>query len=290
VFAKLRVVVTIPEFKEVFEAVGREEVEVVSLLDGRENPHFVDAVPSFIAEVASADVVCAVGLELEIGWLPKVLSKSGNAKVQPGGKGFCEIGDSVHVLERHSGSVDRSMGDVHAGGNPHFHLSPTALKEVSEKVFKVLSQLAPEKTKTFRKNASQFNSKMDALKQSVALKLQALKGLKVIQFHKEFSYFFSEYSLLSLGTIEDKPGVPPSSARISQVALSSKASGVALAIGSFHTPNNYLEKFTEISGIPNIKIPASVQLRDEKLDSIDKVQNFIADHLVQALAVKSVTR
>ena len=279
--AKVKVIVTLPDFIEIVKDIGGDQVEVESFLDGTEDPHFVDAVPSFITQAARADVVCAVGLELEVGWLPKVLSKSGNAKVQPGGQGFCELGRGVDVLEKSSGQVDRSMGDVHAGGNPHFNLSPTKLIEGSKEVLRVLKKVSVENAQLFDVNAKKFEAKMSALRAEIATMLQPINAKRFIQFHKEFTYFFNEYDLTSYGAIEEKPGVPPSSARIAQVSTEAKIQGVVLALGAFHTPKRHLEKFTEISGIPHIKIPGGVQRNNKNLNSIEKVQNHIANELLK---------
>ena len=125
VFAEsLRVVTTTTDLAWLTKQIGGDEVEVTSLLSGEEDPHYVDAVPRFIHLVANADIVCVVGMDLEIGWMPKVLSKSANAQVQPGGKGYCETGKGVEALDVITNDVDRSMGDVHPDGNPHFQLSP----------------------------------------------------------------------------------------------------------------------------------------------------------------------
>jgi len=282
-WAQLNVVVSVPDFKEIFESIGKEKVKVISLLNGREDPHFIDAVPSFISKVAKADIVCAVGLHLEIGWLPKVLAKSANSKVQMGGRGYCELGESVTILEKPTQNFDRSMGDVHGGGNPHFYLSPSALNEAASKVASILSLHLPAGKEYFMSNLKDFQLRMKLLKKSIAAKLAPLQNIKLIQFHKEFSYFISEYGFNSFGAIEEKPGVPPSSARILNVSFNAKKSSVRLAIGSFHTPVNYLKKFTEISGIPYVKLPASLQLRDPKLNTIAKVQNYIASKIIQSV-------
>jgi zinc/manganese transport system substrate-binding protein len=260
-------------------------VEVDSFLDGTEDPHFVDAVPSFITKAARADVVCSVGLDLEIGWLPRVLAKSGNAKVQRTGAGSCEFGRSVSVLEKPSGPLDRSMGDVHAGGNPHFYLSPSKLAESAGEVLRVLKRTDPANAHTFAANAKSFEVRMFALKQKLSARLAPLRGKLLIQFHKEFTYFFSEYGLMDGGAIEEKPGVPPSSVRIAQVSKEAKVRGVVLAVGAHHTPTKHLQKLSEVSGVPYVKLPSGVLKRDPSLDSIEKLQMRLADGLLRGAKV-----
>ena len=116
VLAKTNVVTTTTELAWAAENIGGDRVKIESLLSGTENAHYVDAVPNFIRLIAAADIVCAVGLDLEIGWLPKALSKSGNRQVQKGGKGYCELGSEINALEKPKGSIDRSMGHIHPSG------------------------------------------------------------------------------------------------------------------------------------------------------------------------------
>ena len=278
---KLRVLVTLPDFIEVAKEVGGDFVTADSFLDGSEDPHFVDAVPSFISKAAKADIVCAVGLELEIAWLPKVLSKSANAKVQPGGSGFCELGRSVHVVEKLSGTADRSQGDVHAGGNPHFYLSPTHLAQASKEVLRVLKGVLPEHSALFEQNQLAFEKRMTALKFEVEKKLTPLKAKPLMQYHKEFTYYLLEYGLIDTGALEEKPGVPPSAARLIFVAKDARAKSVVLAIGALHTPLQYLEKFSEFSQTPHIRVPSGVQKQDISTNYIEKLQNFIEDEMLR---------
>ena len=137
-WAELKVVTTTPDLAWLVDSIGKKRVSAISLLNGSEDPHFVDAMPSWIAKASRADVFCLVGLELEVGWVPKVLERSANPKIQPGGKGYCEVGKFVKALEVPKGKIDRSMGDVHASGNPHYHLGPEQFKNAAKGVFEVL--------------------------------------------------------------------------------------------------------------------------------------------------------
>lgn len=282
---KIKVVTTLPDLAEVVRTVGGDKVEVDSLLKGSEDSHFLDAVPTYIRLIANSDVVCFMGLDLESGWLPKVLSKSGNAKVQPGGLGYCEMGKAVSVLEKPSGNVDRSMGDVHLYGNPHFNLSPKALSEAAVVVEKTLSETRPEFSEDFKKGLKNFQSQMTSLKESVDKKIKPLQYVSrgrplVIEYHKEFTYFFNVYGLKSFGSIEDKPGVPPSATRLSDVAKGAKASKVCMAFAALYTPDNQLQKFSEISGIAFKKLPAMVQKNNEKFNTIEKLQNALVESVL----------
>ena len=143
-FSKLKVVATTPDLAYAIKKIGGKRVKVFSLLNGNEDPHFVDAMPSWISKVSKANIFCFVGLELEIGWAPKVLTRSGNSKVQSGGKGHCNVGNYIDALEVPKGKIDRSMGDVHAGGNPHYHLGPSQYKKAANGIFEILVNNDPK--------------------------------------------------------------------------------------------------------------------------------------------------
>jgi zinc/manganese transport system substrate-binding protein len=279
----LQILTTLPELAEIAKDIGGAEVEAHSLLKGTEDPHFIDAVPSFIRQVADADGVCIVGLSLEIGWIPKILDKSANASVQPGGKGYCEAGPLVHVLDKPTGPIDRSMGDVHPEGNPHFYLSPIALKEAAPALKDLLVRLRPGKTKEFEQGLKVFQKRMDSLYHRIDQKLAILRKTDAafIEYHKEFTYFFNVYKLKSAGSIEEKPGVPPSAARLAQVAALAKQAGVRLAIGAPQSPEKQLRKFKELSGIAYEKLPDMVQVEDSSINTIEKLQERLAGALIK---------
>ncbi len=287
-FAKIKVVTTLPDLAEVVASVGGDKVKVTSMLEGTEDPHFLDATPSFIKKVARADIVCMIGLDLEVGWIPKVLEKSGNAKVQLGGQGHCIAGSRINALEKPNFKVDRSMGDVHPAGNPHYNLSPTSLIKVSETILAHLINEDPSLTNFFKTNQQKFSQKMMTLKSEIKQKLEKASTLSqtkniVIEYHKEFTYFFDEYNLKSTQAIEKLPGVPPSAKRIAEVSLKAKKQGVKLAMGSYYAPEKHLKKFSEISGVAYQKLPTMVQKNKAKYDNISKVQHVLADAIIESL-------
>lgn len=258
--AKLKVVTTLPDVAEVVQAIGGEFVEVQSLLKGSEDPHYAEARPDYILKVNRADIVCAVGLELEIGWLPKILEKAGNAKVQSGGPGFCALGDKVTALDIPSGVINRSLGDVHPHGNPHFMLSLEKVSDSGAEVVRVLSLALPDKASVFEKNYDAFKKRLSDAKKELSASLR--KG-KVLEYHKEFTYFFNSYGLESLGSLEEKPGMPPSAARIAKVAQLAKENKVTVLLATTSAPHKVLERFQELSGVPVVQVPSYVQSFDK---------------------------
>ncbi|WP_374075520.1 metal ABC transporter substrate-binding protein [Bdellovibrio bacteriovorus] len=271
--AKIKVVATQPDIAEVVQAIGGDQVEVQTLLRGSEDPHYAEARPDFILKVNRADVVCSVGLDLEIGWLPKVLSKSGNAKVQDGAPGSCVLGKSVKALDVPVGVIDRSLGDVHAHGNPHFVLSPEKLAESGAEVVRALSQAEPGKSSEFEKNYDAFKKKMADLQSRLA---KTVKKAKVMEYHKEFTYFFNAYGLESVGSLEEKPGMPPSAARIAQVAKLAKDNKVTVLFATPSAPHKTLERFQELSGVPVVVVPSYVQSSGSTdAKNIEALQNLL---------------
>jgi zinc/manganese transport system substrate-binding protein len=259
--AALQVVTTTQDLAWVAREIGGARVEVQSLLQGSENPHYSNATPEFIRRAANADVLCAVGLELEVGWLPKVLTRSGNAKVQPGGKGFCEAGRSIETLEKPTSTVTRAMGDVHPQGNPHFWLSPTALAQAAGEISQALVRADPEGEKVYTEGLKRLRQLLEKVLNENRKKLVSIlkEHSPLMEYHREFVYFTHAYGLKSIGSIEEKPGVPPSAGRIAQVAKEAKDLGVRLAIAAPYSPSGVLERFREISGIPVVILPTSVQ-------------------------------
>jgi zinc/manganese transport system substrate-binding protein len=282
--ARLKVITTLPDLAEAARVIGGDHAEVDSLLEGTEDAHFLDAVPTFIRKVANADIVCVIGLELEVGWMPKILSKSANSKVQPGGIGYCETGSFINALDKATGPVDRSMGDVHPAGNPHFTLDPKTLAVGARGILEALVRAKPDASETFHSNYRSLQEQMSSLHSAIDNKLKPLQNtnqLAFVEYHKDFTYFFNSYNLKSLGAIEEKPGVPPSAARLAIFSKTAKTNQVRMALGALHSPEKHLRRFSELSGIPFKKLPTMVQPKNKNLDSIEKVQHFIADSILK---------
>lgn len=280
--APLKVVTTIPDLAELVREIGGTHVSVSSLLLGPEDPHFLDASPSYVRQIRDADVLCLMGLELEIGWLPRVLERAGQKQIQPGGEGYCEVGSGIKVLEVPASAVDRSMGHVHRFGNPHFNLGLPQLREGAAVIAAVLSRRRPEFRAEFGAAAERLSERLKRLESELKAQIQKTQADRsgrpsIIEYHREFTYFFAALGIVSAGSIEEKPGVPPSAGRLAQLAVELKAQRVPLAVGSLYSPERHLIKFTEITAIPHERWPHMVQSQDTNLNTIEKVQR----HLIQ---------
>jgi len=284
--AAVKVVTSTTDISWLAKEIGGNEVEVSSLLKGTENPHYVDTVPEFIRLTAEAQLVCVVGLDLEVGWMPKVLAKSGNAQAQPGGKGYCELGKVIQPLERSNSSVDRSMGDVHPMGNPHFWLSPKYFAQSAGELLAALIRVDPAHAPLYGKRAQELKQKLDEAviknRKKLASKLSNHTGPVLLEYHKEFSYFLETYGLESLGSIEEKPGVPPSAGRIAEVAMAAKAAGVKFVLAADYSPQKVLMRFTELSQIPVVIVPTSLQPAKRLTDYL-QFQDVLIDAILARL-------
>lgn len=269
--ATINVVATLPELAWVANEIGKEQVKTISLLNGAEDPHYVDASPSFVFKVSKADVFIFNGLDLETGWLPKVMQMSGNAKVQRGESGLCNASEKVAALEKVA-NYDRSQGDIHPNGNPHYTISPKAMIKVGEQIKGCLEKASGKK---FDKNFNSFKSKMEKLSKEMAKTLAPLKGKNFMVYHREFSYFFSEFGLVNAGSLEEVPGVLPSASYLVKVAKKAKENNALLALASSVSPKSYLKKFKEISGIDFLML----QLHSAPEEDYVKFANKLAEKI-----------
>ena len=229
-FAALKVVTTTTNLAALVEAVGGEHVEVYSLTKGNQDAHYMDAKPSFIMRAARADLVVSVGLELEIGWLPAMISGARNPKIMPGQEGSLVLGDHVKPLEIPKGAISRDQGDVHPDGNPHFMLDPVRAGKLALVVAKRLTALAPKDGAYFNKNAQAFKSRMDegAKVWAAAIKKAGIK--QIFTYHKTLSYFLQRMDVNAVGYIEPKPGVPPTASHVLSLIKSAKQKKVQLIL------------------------------------------------------------
>ena len=259
---KLLVVTTTTDLAWAAGEIFGDAVEVRSLLKGKEDPHYADVRPDFVSQVAKADVVCVVGLDLEMGWLPKVLSKAGRTELQPGGKGFCDFGAKVDALDKPAKPLDRSHGHVHARGNPHYWLSPSVFAKASRAVLDAVERVQPSLKGRFDGRFSDYVQMMMALEieQKVRLSKAKIQGERAIfaEYHNEFSYFARSFGFVLHSSLEEKPGLSPSAGRLLKVAEKLKADRVSLVLAARSAPPRSIRKFEELSGLSVGVVPVSV--------------------------------
>jgi len=212
--AKLKIVTTTPDFASVAKEIGGDRVEVTSLAKGVQDPHFVDAKPSFIRLLNQADVLIEGGADLEVGWLPPLLESARNGKIQRDNPGRIVASAGIQLLEIPTRPIDRSQGDVHPLGNPHYMLDPENGKILAEQIATTLCRLDAGSCADYRKNQSSFDLKIDEKISDWLKKMKPYGGAKVITYHASWPYFAERFGLEVVGHVEPKPGIPPSPAHL----------------------------------------------------------------------------
>ena len=213
---KLNVVTTTPDLGALAREIGGDAVEVKTLAKPSEDPHFVDAKPSHIVTLNRADVLIEGGAELEVGWLPPLLESARNDRIAAGSPGLIIASQGIRMLEVPA-TLDRSRGDVHAQGNPHFFIDPFAAKIVAAHIADHFSKVDPASAPLFKANLAKFNAGVDAKYVEWQKLMAPFKGAKIVTYHNDFMYFAERFKLEVVETLEPKPGIAPSAAHIAQV-------------------------------------------------------------------------
>jgi len=219
---KLAVVATTPDLAALAIAIGGTAVDVKILAKPTEDPHFVDAKPSHIVTLNRADVLIEGGAELEMGWLPPLLESARNDKIAAGGRGRIVASQGIKMLEVPT-SFDRSKGDVHSHGNPHFMMDPQNAKIVAGKIAERFTQLDPASAAIFKANRDTFYATLDAKLVEWQRTLAPYKGAKIVTYHKDFVYLAQRFNIEVVETLEPKPGIAPSAAHVARVIGAMKA-------------------------------------------------------------------
>ena len=227
--AQLRVVATTPDLASVAREIGGDRVNVVALAKPTEDPHFVDAKPSFVVTLNRADALVEGGAELELGWLPPLLENSRNGKIAAGAPGRIVASEGIRLLEIPT-SFDRSKGDIHSLGNPHFMVDPAAAKIVARNIANHFAQLDPKSAPIYSANLAKFNTRIDAKLAEWQRQLAPYRGAKIVTYHRDFPYLAQRFALTTVDELEPKPGISPSPAHLAQVIGKMKANNVKVIL------------------------------------------------------------
>src|SRR5258705_3067681 len=214
--AALNVFACEPEWGALVEELGVDKLSVYSATTALQDPHRIEARPSLIARIRSADLVICSGSELEVGWLPLLLSQSGNNRIQPGSPGFLEASQFVARLEIPK-VVDRSCGDIHPGGNPHVHLDPRNIAKVGEVLAERLVALDPANAATYKARTESFRARWQTAMERWQRDAARLKGVPIVVYHKDMSYFIHWAQMLEAGSLEPKPGLPATPVHLAEL-------------------------------------------------------------------------
>ena len=256
--AALKVVTTVEGLASVAREVGGDRVDVTSLSRGIQDPHFVDANPTLAVKLRQADLLVDVGLDLEIGWLPPLVNQSRNPDIQPGGKRRLTAASAVSVLEVPQGPVDRSMGDLHPAGNPHFLSDPRRVEKVAAALAVKLAQLDPGGAQAYQARAASFQRKIETASARWLAQLAPEKGQRVIPHHNSLTYFLDWCGLRSAGYLEPKPGIPPPPSHLADLVGVVKSEGVkAIFVENFYDQRS-ADILARHTGAKAVAIPGDV--------------------------------
>jgi ABC-type Zn uptake system ZnuABC Zn-binding protein ZnuA len=208
--AAVRVITSTEDLAAIVREIGGDRVTVEAIAKGYQDPHFVEAKPSFILKLNKADLLVVVGRELEVAWLPPLITQSRNAKIQPGSPGYLDASQNVRILDIPTGQITRAMGDVHPQGNPHYWLDPGNGRRIAQNIQAHLSQLAPNDAQYFAQRSAEFDKKLAEAEKRWKAALAPYKGTKIVTYHRSWSNFADAFGLDVVGYVEPKPGIPPS--------------------------------------------------------------------------------
>jgi zinc/manganese transport system substrate-binding protein len=215
--AKLSVLATTTDLGYIVKQVGGDGVQVDTICKGTQDPHFVEAKPSYMVKASHADLLVAVGLDLEVGYVPPILRGARNPKILPGAKGYLEVGPQVSPIEIPTGSITRAEGDVHPYGNPHFTLDPIRDGQAAVVIADRMAELDPANADKFKANASAFQKRIEAKTKDWAARIAKTGITKIVTYHKTLNYFFDRFHIENPIQLEPKPGIPPTSGHIIEV-------------------------------------------------------------------------
>lgn len=229
---KVNVVATLPDLAYIAREVGGQHVEVSAIAKGYQDPHFVDAKPSFVLKLKQAELFIQIGLDLEVGWVPPLLETARNKDIYFGGEGYLNASEDVRLLE--VPNVDpaqlRAQGDIHIYGNPHYWLDPLNGKIIAQNIATKLSNLRPELTPVFEKNVANFSARVDSALQVWQNLIAPYKGTKIIAYHNSWPYFEKRFEIEIAGFIEPKPGIPPSPSHLVEIIASMQEQNIKTII------------------------------------------------------------
>lgn len=274
-WAALKVFACEPEWGALVQELAGDKASVYSATTAMQDPHHIEARPSLIARVRSADLLICTGAELEIGWLPLLLTQSGNAKIQQGNPGYFEASRYVVKLEVPR-VLDRSLGDIHPGGNPHIHTDPRNIAKVAEVLTDRLAQLDPADADTFRSRSKAFLERWRAAIRRWEQDAAPLKGVPIVAHHKGFTYLEAWLGLREVGTLEPIPGIPPTPAHLAQLVDQMQREPAKVIVYSSYEDPKAAEFLSQRTKIPAVMLPFTVGGSDGAKDLFGYFDDIIA--------------
>lgn len=263
--AALNVFACEPEWAALAQELGGDKVSVFSAITARQDPHRIEARPSLIARIRNADLVICSGSELEIGWLPLLLTQSGNDRIQPGSPGFMEASQFVVKLEIPK-VIDRALGDIHPAGNPHIHLDPRNIAKVGEVLTGRFAEIDPANADTYKSRAESFRERWQAAIKRWQQQAAPLKSVPIVVYHKDMSYFINWAGMREAGSLEPKPGIPPTPTHLAELVERMKRDPAKAVVYSPYNNPGAAQFLSERAKIPVVPLPFTVGGTEEAKD------------------------
>jgi zinc/manganese transport system substrate-binding protein len=279
---KLQVLASTSDLKSIAEFIGGDKVEAASITAGYQNAHFVEVKPSYMLKARNADLFIKIGMDLEIGWENLILEGARNSKILAGTIGYLDASDGIHKLQLPTGSVDRSMGDIHPMGNPHYWLDPLNAKIVAANIADRLSRILPQDESYFRENLLEFNKRIDQKMVEWKTKLDPFKGESIAIYHRSWTYFADRFGLNVACELEPKPGIPPSPGHLKEAIGIIKQKGVKVILIEVFYDKKPAYFVASQTGAKVVVVPNSVGGTKETKDYFSLI-NVIVDRLAEAL-------
>jgi len=273
--AALNIFACEPEWGALAQELAGDKASIYSATTALQDPHRIEARPSLIARVRSADLLICTGSELEIGWLPLLLTQSGNSRIQLGAPGYFEASLYVARIEIPK-TIDRSLGDIHASGNPHVHLDPRNIARVADALAERLVQLDPANADAFKARANSFRERWRAALSRWEKDAARLKGVPVVVYHKDMSYFLNWAGMREAGSLEPKPGLPATPAHLAELVEKMKREPAKVIVYSAYNSPKAAEFLSDRTKIPALMLPFTVGGTDKAKDLFGLFDDTIA--------------
>ncbi|MFW5926279.1 MAG: metal ABC transporter substrate-binding protein [Myxococcota bacterium] len=253
--ADVKVVTTTPDLASVAAAVGGEHADVTALALPTQDPHFVDARPHLALALSRADLLVVVGLDLEVGWLPTLQTNARNGDIQAGSRGYLDASKHVDRLGVPKTRIDRSMGDVHPGGNPHYMFDPRAALAVARAMAGRMAEIDSDHAEAYRRNLERFESRVRAKLRKWKRAAKALSGEPVVTYHFSFPYLADWLGFEVVSQVEPKPGIPPNPRHVMRVLKRARKRNVGIVLQEGWYPTNASELIADKAGATLVRIP-----------------------------------
>ena len=279
--SRIQVVATTTDLKALTEAVGGDLVEVAALARGNQNPHDLEVRPSLMVKVRRADLLVMNGLELDQ-WAEVVVQGAGNPRVGPGAPGRIDASAGLLVLEVPQTKVDRSMGDVHPVGNPHYSLDPGMAPGVTANILEGLVRIAPQSRPVFERNRQAFLARVDQALAGWNAAMAPFKGAKVVVDHNQWIYFLTRFGLVEAGSVEERPGIPPTPSHLTTLIALMKDQKVRVILSVPWSDQKIAERVAAEAGakvVPMAPAVGAMKGADGYLETIDYNVRSVAQAL-----------